>query len=197
VPGKATLPPINSFRLRLEGLGLSDLGALRELDADPLVREFIDGGRPILGDGYQERTLAWLRSLETLAPRFGFWAARWVSSNEFVGWFHLRPSPRFGHQIELGYRLKRAAWGQGLATEGSIALLDYGFGRLGLDSVIAQTLERNSRSRKVLEKLNMRLETEFIYPKDLLPFWDEIERRAVLYAIDRSTWLKMAPKMPS
>ena len=42
------VPPINTVRLRLDGLGPGDVGALRELDTDPLARRFIDGGRPNL-----------------------------------------------------------------------------------------------------------------------------------------------------
>lgn len=190
VTRKPAVPPISSLRLQLEALGLRDLGALRELDADPAVREFIDGGRPVLWEGYEERMLTWLGHLGALGPRFGFWAARLAGTGEFVGWFHLRPNPSFGRRVELGYRLKRAAWGQGLAIEGSRALLAYGFGRLGLEAIMAQTLRRNARSRRVLEKLGMELEAEFTYPQDLLPFWDEAERGAVRYVIARSAWLE-------
>lgn len=97
---------------------------------------------------------------------------------------------RFEQRIELGYRLRRSAWGQGLGTEGSRALLAYGFELLKLDSITAQTVARNFRSRNVLHKLGMHLESEFTYPEDLLPFWEKTERRAVRYTIERSTWLK-------
>ena len=52
---------------------------------------------------------------------FGFLAA--YEAGSFVGWFHLRPSVADAGILELGYRLRRAAWGRGLATEGSRALL--------------------------------------------------------------------------
>jgi RimJ/RimL family protein N-acetyltransferase len=179
---------ICTARLRLTELSIEDIPALRELDADPVVREFIDGGRPIDWDSYDQRTKEWLESLNALGPYLGFWGARLIASSEFAGWFHLRPNPGFGQRVELGYRLKQSAWGKGLATEGSMAILAYGFNQLGLDSIMAQTLRRNLSSRRVLEKIGMRIETDFVYPYDRLPFWSDTERSAVRYVIERETW---------
>lgn len=53
---------------------------------------------------------------------------------------------------ELGYRLRRAAWGKGYATEGSRALIDKGFTEFGVRRVVAETLADNWASRRVLEK---------------------------------------------
>jgi RimJ/RimL family protein N-acetyltransferase len=43
---------------------------------------------------------------------------------EFVGWFGLVPSATRDAEFEVGYRLRRDAWGKGLATEGTRALID-------------------------------------------------------------------------
>ncbi len=59
-------------------------------------------------------------------------------------------------QAELGYRLRRAAWGRGLATEGSRALLRYAFATVGLARVWAQTMAVNTPSRRVMEKSGLR-----------------------------------------
>jgi hypothetical protein len=48
-------------------------------------------------------------------------------TGDFLGWFEFRPLDQVGTGIELGYRLRRAAWGRGLATEGARALVDDGF----------------------------------------------------------------------
>ena len=56
-------------------------------------------------------------SITRAAPEFGFWAAVERSTGQFIGWFHLRPDE--GAQpgeVELGYRLRRSAWGRGYAT---------------------------------------------------------------------------------
>src|SRR6185437_6044659 len=63
--------------------------------------------------------------------RLGTWAAESADSGEFLGWFHLRPGPDGDiTNVELGYRLRRATWNRGYATEGSRALIDMGFTEL-------------------------------------------------------------------
>ncbi|GGM30496.1 GNAT family N-acetyltransferase [Micromonospora yangpuensis] len=61
-----------------------------------------------------------------------------------------------GVAAELGYRLRRVAWGRGLATEGSRALLRYAFDTVGVRRVWAQTMAVNTRSRAVLERAGLR-----------------------------------------
>ena len=73
-------------------------------------------------------------------------------SGAFIGWFHLRPALdyRFAAEagfregdFDLGYRLCRAAWGQGYATVGACALVRKGFTELGVESVVAVALVGN------------------------------------------------------
>ena len=70
--------------------------------------------------------------------RLGYWAgfARSASDQRgpagFVGWWCLNPGSRRPGDAELGYRLRRDAWGHGYATEGALALLAHGFDAVGL-----------------------------------------------------------------
>ena len=57
--------------------------------------------------------------------------------------------------IEIGWRLARAAWGGGYATEAARALLTHGFEELGLTEIIAFTADTNLRSQAVMERLGM------------------------------------------
>lgn len=57
---------------------------------------------------------------------------------------------------ELGYRLRRRVWGQGLATEGSRALIDHAFAHLGMVRISAESMAVNTASRRVMEKSGMR-----------------------------------------
>lgn len=57
--------------------------------------------------------------------------------------------------VELGYRLRRSAWGQGYATEGSRALVHRAFTELGVHNVVATTMSVNTGSRRVLEKAGL------------------------------------------
>ena len=59
------------------------------------------------------------------SDEFGTWAAEARSTGEFLGWFHFRLTE--GSGVDLGYRLRRAAWNKGYATEGSRALIRRGF----------------------------------------------------------------------
>ena len=60
-----------------------------------------------------------------------------------------------GPEVEVAYQFARAAWGKGYATEAARALLDHGFGALGLTRVIGITSPQNLASRRVLEKIGM------------------------------------------
>jgi len=54
--------------------------------------------------------------------------------------------------IQLGYRLRKLAWGQGYATEGSRALIRKGFTEFGVQRVTAEAMAENGASRRVMEK---------------------------------------------
>jgi ribosomal-protein-alanine N-acetyltransferase len=58
-------------------------------------------------------------------------------------------------RAELGYWLAQPAWGHGFATEAAQALVDFGFGDLGLARIYAQVLADNRASLRVLDKLGM------------------------------------------
>lgn len=127
------------------------------------------------------------RNVKFLMPRGEepyVWTARRGASGEFVGWFCLYP---VGRRIaEIGYRLRREDWGQGFATEGANALVEWGFGFAGYSKVVASTLAVNHGSRRVMEKIGMRhVRTS---PADL-DFIPGAEHGEVWYAIDRSNWV--------
>ena len=72
--------------------------------------------------------------------------------------FHFRPGPDADvTNIDLGYRLRRAARNQGYATEGSCALIRMGFTDLGVERVFAHTRTVNTASRRVMEKCGLTL----------------------------------------
>ena len=56
------------------------------------------------------------------------------------------------HQAEIGYWFGRDYWGNGFCTEAAVAVLDYGFEKLGLHRIFAQHIARNRASARVLEK---------------------------------------------
>jgi RimJ/RimL family protein N-acetyltransferase len=148
---------LETERLALRRFTPDDIDLLVELDGDPEVMRYLTGGVPTSRERLEGEVLpAWLEQYRTYQG-FGFWAAIERATGQFLGWFHLRP-PKGGlpGEAELGYRLRRAAWGKGYATEGSRALIDKGFRELGVQRVVAFTMAVNTRSRRVMEAVGMR-----------------------------------------
>jgi RimJ/RimL family protein N-acetyltransferase len=120
-------------------------------------------------------------------PGYGTFAAVERSTGEFIGWFHLRPDAGSAEdEPELGYRLRRDAWGKGYATEGSRALVDLAFSELGAARVWAAAMAAHTASRRVMEKAGLRFvrlfhgDWPYRIPGD--------EHGDVEYAITRAEW---------
>jgi RimJ/RimL family protein N-acetyltransferase len=178
---------LETERLFLRRFTGNDLGLLVELDSDPEVMHFITGGRPTPRREIETEILpAYLAYYERYAG-YGFWAAVERSTGDFVGWFHFRPeSDDDPDHVELGYRLRRSAWGKGYATEGSRALIEKGFVELGVKRVFATTMVVNSASRRVMEKAGLRYVRTFHQP---WPYPIEGEEHGdVEYALLRAEW---------
>jgi RimJ/RimL family protein N-acetyltransferase len=169
-------------RLILRRLTEADLGELHALDSDPEVMRYL-GGRLTPLDDIRDMALPKMLSYYEEGPDYGFWAAVAPDTHEFLGWFHFRPPFDPVQGMELGYRLKRSAWGRGLATEGSRAIVRKGFEELGLERIIAKTLTVNLASRRVMEKLGMRHVDTFMEHRIDPP------QEAVWYALDRSEFV--------
>lgn len=154
---------LETARLVLRRFTPDDVDALYDLDADPAVTRHINGGRPTPREQIRDELLPrWLAQYDEV-PGFGRWAALEKATGAFLGWFALTADPAEPGTAELGYRLRRAAWGRGYATEGSRALVDKGFAELGLRRVTANTMTVNTGSRRVMEKTGLRfLRTFFV-----------------------------------
>ncbi len=178
---------LETERLVLRRFTPADVDLLVALDADPEVMHFVTGGRATPREEIEHDFLpAWLGYYERF-DGYGFWAAIEKASGEFLGWFHLRPhegSP--ADEPELGYRLRKAAWGQGYATEGSRALIAKAFRELGARRVRAETMTVNRASRRVMEKSGLTLVRTFHQEwPDPIP---GDEHGDVEYAITREEW---------
>jgi RimJ/RimL family protein N-acetyltransferase len=178
---------LETERLVLRRFTTADADILVELDSDPEVMRFITGGLPTpRAEIVNEVLPAFLGYYERYAG-YGFWAALERATGQFVGWFHLRPAEDAPPgEVELGYRLRRSAWGKGYATEGSRALIDKGFAEFGAQRVFASTMVVNVASRRVMEKAGLRLVRTFRQP---WPYYIEGEEEGdVEYALLRSEW---------
>jgi RimJ/RimL family protein N-acetyltransferase len=178
---------LETERLQLRRFTDDDVANLVELDSDPEVMRFINGGRPTPPDEIASDVLpAFLRYYERYAG-FGFWAAVERPTGRFLGWFHLRAAPESPPgEVELGYRLRKSAWGKGYATEGSRALIEKAFAELGVDRVFATTMVVNVASRRVMEKAGLKFVR--IFHQEWPDTIEGEEEGDVEYALTRSEW---------
>jgi RimJ/RimL family protein N-acetyltransferase len=162
-------------RLVLRPITTDDVDLLVELDSDPEVMRFLTGGEP------SSRAHVTERVARSLGHR---WIAYERATGAFIGWFALRLTS--DGVRELGYRLRKGAWGKGYATEGSTALLALAFTELGADRVYAQTMTVNTRSRAVMERCGLRFVRTF--HGDWEPKFAGSELDDVEYEITRAQW---------
>jgi RimJ/RimL family protein N-acetyltransferase len=132
----------------------SDLAPWAEMNADPEVRRYFSS----IATEEQARGEA-ERCRDAIAQRgWGMWALEVPGVLPFAGFVGLAV-PHYDAPwvpaVEIGWRLPRAAWGKGLATEAAQAALDFGFARLGLAEIVAITVPANAPSRRVMERLGM------------------------------------------
>ncbi len=178
---------LETERLVLRRFTEADVDDLFDLDGDPEVMRYLTGGRPTPRDVIRDDILPrFLRYYERFEG-FGFWAAIERSTGEFLGWFHFRPPEGSGlDEVELGYRLKRSAWGKGYATEGARALIRKGFAELGVRRVFAQTMAVNTASRRVMEKAGLAHVRTF--HEDWTDPIEGAEHGEVEYALTKADW---------
>ncbi len=115
---------------------------------------------------------------------YGLYAVETKQNNDFIGFvgFHWADfdSP-FTPCIEIGWRFKYEAWGNGFATEGAKACLKYGSETLKLNKIYSFTSKINVQSENIMKKIGMVKEMEFEHPNIIegSPL-----KKHVLYAID-------------
>lgn len=173
-------PTLLTQRIRLEPLTDAHADVLVELDSDPEVLRHIFGRalsrEEVLRDRMPHRT-----RVDADRRGLGYWVG--YADEEWLGWWCLAVDDADERAAELGYRLRRTAWGCGYATEGARALLDHAFGTVGLTRIWAETRTANTGSRRVLEKLGLTEERTDARSCDPLPEW---ERSEVVYAVTHS-----------
>lgn len=191
---------LETDRLTLRRFTEADEGNLFELNSDPEVMRFLTGGQPTPRDEVRTRIVPAFLGYYERFEALGFWAAEERATGQFLGWFHFRPPLMDADMpagwdedgvIELGYRLRRAAWGNGYATEGARALIDKGFTELGARRVVADTRAGNWGSRRVLEKSGLvqvgtvQVDTVASGGPDAAGI---AEQRTVVYELTRAGW---------
>ena len=116
---------------------------------------------------------------------FGVWAVEAPGLADFIGFVGLaRPrfTAHFTPCVEIGWRLARAYWGQGYATEAARHALKIGFTELGLNEIVSFTVPINQKSRAVMERIGMRHDPEGDFHHPFVPDKNPLGRH-ILYRI--------------
>ena len=142
---------LQSERLILDGWTRADVAPLAAMNSDPEVMRHIGSGVRT-----HARALAAAHAFIDEPPLgpLGLWAIRERRRQAFHGWVALIHLDG-GEEIEIGYRLPRASWDRGIATEAAGRLLRHGFEDLGLQQIVAVTGQANTASQRVLTKLGL------------------------------------------
>jgi ribosomal-protein-alanine N-acetyltransferase len=172
---------LRTERLILRPWRDDDLAPFAALNADPRVREhFPSCLTPAESDASAQKIRAAFD-----AQGYGLWAVEVAGGAPFIGFVGLaEPSftAPFTPCVEIGWRLAHAAWGHGYATEAARAALAYAFERLRLAELVSMTTPANTRSRHVMEKLEMQRDPAEDFDHPNLPPRSP-HRRHVLYRL--------------
>ena len=187
-PPPSVVEPIEvaTPRLCLRQWRDADRAPFAALNADPAVMRYFAG---VIGREASDRSIDVWRA--ELAERgWSNWAVERVRTGEFIGFVGLSVPRRaelpFMPCVEVGWRLARAFWRHGYATEAARAALRVGFERLGLPEIVSFTSLINLPSRAVMERIGM-IDSGEDFDHPALPEGSEL-RRHCLYRISRERW---------
>ena len=151
---------LETARLVIRAFDHRDADAWIAMFSDPEVRRFLPPAPvPTMEtfDGATESRHAMEREIG-----YAMWAVDDMTTGTFIGQCGLRPAKSMdenaGSEIDLAYHFAKPSWNKGYATEAAIAVLAYGLGPVGLDSIMAVVVPENIGSWRVMEKVGMRYE---------------------------------------
>jgi RimJ/RimL family protein N-acetyltransferase len=175
---------IETARLRLRDWREEDIQPfIRHLNVEPVMR-WLGGVRTEEQQTavVRERFIAWQE-----ARGFTFWAVERKEDGELLGFCGLKiaddPGSPVEGEFEIGWRLREDAWGKGYAKEAAIGSLDFAFGRLGAERVVALTVEGNRPSWGLMLRLGMTRRPDLDYDTAL---W--AEGPVIVYEMRREQW---------
>ncbi|MBN4678112.1 GNAT family N-acetyltransferase [Pandoraea nosoerga] len=187
-PAPPALPAatLTTARTVLRPWRAEDLAPFAALNADrEVMRHF-----PTTLDRAQSDAVAHRLAQHIEAHGYGPWALEIPGVTPFAGFVGLMNvsfDAPFAPAVEIGWRLARAWWSNGYATEAAQAAVAFAFDTLGLDTLVSFTVTANARSRAVMARLGMHHcpDEDFLHP--LAPPGHRM-RRHVLYRLAASDW---------
>ena len=171
-----------SERLGFRKWRSSDLAPFAQMNADSEVMEFFPAVMS------PQETQQMIERIQAQFDRqgYGLYAVDQLATRSFIGFIgfiYQEFEAFFTPCVEIGWRLRRAAWNQGFATEGAERCLAYGFEALNFQEVYSITALPNKKSERIMQKIGMAKAGEFEHPKIADGHW---LKRHVLYKKENS-----------
>ncbi len=162
-----------------------DADAFFDMDSDPEVHKYL-GNKPVADIDKIHEVIDFIQKQYT-ENGIGRWAIIEKSTNEFVGWGGLKLVKELTNNhvnfYDMGYRLRRKYWRQGIASESAIASLKYGFETLNLNEIFAAAHVDNDGSNKILLRSKMKFIETFYYDDSTFCNWYRISKEEWLHSI--------------
>lgn len=172
---------LETERLILREVSDDDLESIFELDSNPEVHKYL-GNKPITK---KEQAQTYIDSIKSqyIERGIGRFAVIEKSSGEFIGWsglkFNTGEKESFGNKkdfYDIGYRLIERFWGKGYAYESALAILDFGFKELKLETIVGTAETENIASNKILKKIGLQYTETFPY-ENIMLHWYELKKQ--------------------
>lgn len=148
-------PVLTTDRLVLREWIPSDAADMYSFRSDPETQYF--NSEPMRDVSEATATIEEVRASFAAGEQIQ-WAVTLRPDDRAIGWFGFNYWQRFHRRAEIGYDLHRAYWGRGIAHEGVAAMVEFGFGELGLHRIETETILDNVRSVRLLERLGFQRE---------------------------------------
>jgi RimJ/RimL family protein N-acetyltransferase len=168
-----------SPRLGFRTWSVQDIVPMSLINADPEVMAFF----PAVSSEEQTREFVERMQRQFDERGYCYYAVDRLDTGDFIGFIGLSLQTfeaDFTPCVDIGWRLRRSAWGQGFATEGARRCLEYAFEDLDLICIYAVAPKINSRSEHIMKAIGMEKLKEFSHP---LLATDQRLRQCVLYRV--------------
>ena len=174
-----------SERLGFRNLRNEDLEEFAKLNSDEEVMEHFP---KILSKKEVEKFIEKLRN-HYAKNGYTYYATEILETKEFIGMIGLafqEYKTNFTPAIDIGWRLKRNAWGKGYATEALAETVDFIFNELNKRRIVTSIDPRNIKSIELMQRLGFRKEAHFIESILIDGVWVD----DIVYAVLKDEWME-------
>ena len=178
---------VETDRFILRDVEETDVQGIFDLDSDPEVHTYL-GTPPITTLDEAHEIINYIRN-QYSENGIGRWAVVDKKTSDFVGWTGLKFERQLRSEFDyydIGYRLRKKYWGQGIATLTAAESLRYGFEQMNLDEICGAAEVEHKVSNHILQKIGLTYVEQFVFEGILINF----------YRIKKSDWTKKKNKMP-